>query len=329
MAKKNSEKVARENVLFESEEPVGESVKGYDFNKGLNYEKLLDSFATTGFQATHFSKAVEIIDEMIKEKVTIYLGYTSNMVSSGLRDIFRYLAEHKKVKVIVTTAGGIEEDFIKCLGDFKLGKFSDSGELLNQKGVNRTGNILVPNSRYCKFEDFLVPILEKLYEEQKKTGRIISVSDFIKQLGKEINDKRSIYYWCYKNDIDVYCPAITDGSIGDMIHFFKYKHPDFKIDVADDIHKLNEFTITQKKTGMIILGRGMMKHHICNSNMMRNGADYSVYINTGEEWDGADSNARPDEAVSWGKIKGAGKSVKVFGDATILFPLIVAKCFVR
>ena len=52
---------------------------------------------------------------MINEKVTIYLGYTSNMVTSGLRDIFRYLAKHKKVNVIVTTAGGIEEDFIKCL----------------------------------------------------------------------------------------------------------------------------------------------------------------------------------------------------------------------
>ena len=72
---------------------------------------------------------------------------------------------------------------------------------------------------------------------------------------------------------------------------------------------------------------------------MRNGAEYSVYINTGEEWDGADSNARPDEAVSWGKLKSAGKeknldkinsinSIKVFGDVTILFPLIVAKCFV-
>jgi len=329
MVKKSSEETARENVLFESEEPEGESVKGYDFNNGLNYEKLLDSFSTTGFQATHFSKAVEIINQMIKDDVTIYLGYTSNMVTSGLRDIFRYLAEHKKVKVIVTTAGGIEEDFIKCLGDFKLGKFSDSGELLNQKGVNRTGNILVPNERYCKFEDFLVPILDKIYKEQKETGKIISVSEFIKLLGKEINNPKSIYYWCYKNDIDVYCPAITDGSIGDMIHFFKYKHPDFKIDVTDDIHKLNEFTITQKKTGMIILGRGMMKHHICNSNMMRNGAEYSVYINTGEEWDGADSNARPDEAVSWGKIKPKGKSIKVFGDATILFPLIVGKCFVK
>ena len=43
--------------------------------------------------------------------------------------------------------------------------------------------------------------------------------------------------------------------------------------------------------------------------------------------DGADINARPDEAVSWGKIKSKGESIKVFGDATILFPLIVAKTF--
>jgi len=112
-----------------------------------------------------------------------------------------------------------------------------------------------------------------------------------------------------------------------MIHFFMYKNSDFKIDIASDIHELNEFTITRKKTGAIILGRGMMKHHILNSNMMRNGTDYAVYINTGEEWDGSDSNARPDEAVSWGKVK--GEAVKVFGDATILFPLIVAKTFAR
>ena len=73
-----------------------------------------------------------------------------------------------------------------------------------------------------------------------------------------------------------------------------------------------------------------MKHHILNSNMLRNGCDYGVYINSGEEWDGADSNARPDEAVSWGKLEGGeagGQSIKVFGDATILFPLIVGKCF--
>ena len=326
---KDTEDVARENVLFEGEEVEGLSIKGYDFDSGVDYEKLLDSFESTGFQATHFAQAIKIIKNMIKDNATIYLGYTSNLVTSGLRDVFRYLAKHNKVKVIVTTAGGIEEDFIKCLGDFKLGKFSASGELLNKKGVNRAGNIYIPNNRYCEFEDFMTPILERVYEEQKKTGKIITVSEFIKIIGKEINDERSIYYWCYKNDIKVYCPAIIDGSIGDMIHFFIYKHPDFKLDIAGDVHDMNEFTIVQKKTGIIILGGGVIKHHINNANMMRNGTDYAVYINSSQEWDGSDAGARPDEAVSWGKIKSDSESIKVFGDATILFPLIVAKTFAK
>lgn len=63
---------------------------------------------------------------------------------------------------------------------------------------------------------------------------------------------------------------------------------------------------------MIILGGGLPKHHICNANMMRNGADYAVFINTAQEFDGSDSGARPDEAVSWGKIRGSAKTVKVF-----------------
>lgn len=66
-----------------------------------------------------------------------------------------------------------------------------------------------------------------------------------------------------------------------------------------------------RKTGMIILGGGLPKHHICNANMMRNGADYAVFINTAQEFDGSDSGARPDEAVSWGKIRGSAKTVKV------------------
>ena len=39
----------------------------------------------------------------------------------------------------------------------------------------------------------------------------------------------------------------------------------------------------------------MIKHHILNANLMRNGADYAVFINTGQEFDGSDAGARPDE----------------------------------
>ncbi len=325
----DKEKIARKNVLRDSQEIDGIAIKGHDFNQGVDYNKIIESLKSTGFQASHLSKAVEIAKKMLSEEAFIFLGYTSNMVSSGLRDIFRYLVEHKKVNVIITTAGGVEEDIIKCLGDFILGDFNASGKELREKGINRIGNIFVPNSRYVKFEEFVQPILGKIYQEQKKTGSIISPSEIIWKLGEKINNKKSICYWAWKNKIKIYCPVIGDGALGDNIYFFKHKHEDFKIDLTNDIKELNDTTIGLKKSGVIILGSGVVKHSILNANMFRNGADYAVYINTSAEFDGSDAGAMPDEAVSWGKILSSAESVKVFGDATILFPILVAESFVN
>lgn len=331
---KNNESIARKNILREStSEPEGLKIEGYDFNEGVDYEKLLDSFETMGMQGKSFFNAIKIINAMIKDRAFIYLAYTSNMVTSGLRDVFRYLAERKKVDVFVTTAGGIEEDIIKCLGDFILGDFRANGKKLREKGVNRAGNIFVPNSRYCDFEDFIMPIFEELYKMQKEKGKVATPSELIWKLGEEIGKtergKESIYYWCWKNKIPVFCPTITDGSLGDMIYFFKSKNPDFKMDVAEDIWKMNNTTLGKEKTGIILLGSGAIKHHVCNANMFRNGADYAVYMNTMAEFDGSDSGALPEEAVSWGKILPNAERVKVYGDAILLFPLIVAKTFAK
>jgi deoxyhypusine synthase len=317
----DAESNASTKSLKHGEKLDSQVIKGYDFNQGVDFEKILDSFSTTGYQATHFSQAIGIINKMIKEKATIYLGYTSNMVSSGLREVFRYLAEHKLVDVIVTSAGGVEEDIIKCLGDFKIGSFNANGAELREKGVNRIGNIFVPNSRYCSYEDFIIPVLEKYKDKTLTPSELIAI------LGKEINNKDSIYYWAYKNNIPVFCPALADGSTGDMIYFFKTKNPNFKLDISDDIVKLNDTSIGKKKTGIIILGAGVIKHHICNANLFRNGADYAVYINTSQEFDGSDAGATTEEALSWGKIRTDAKRVKVSGDASIIFPLIVGKCF--
>ena len=96
-----------------------------------------------------------------------------------------------------------------------------------------------------------------------------------------------------------------------------------------DIRKLNDIAMLADKSGMIILGGGVIKHQICNANLMRNGADYSVYINTGIEHDGSDSGASPDEAISWGKIKMNAKPVKLYGEASMIFPLIIAQTFAQ
>jgi deoxyhypusine synthase len=151
----------------------------------------------------------------------------------------------------------------------------------------------------------------------------------IARLGKEINDESSVLYWAFKNEIPIYSPALTDGSIGDMLYFHSYKRRGFVLDIAQDIRGVNDKAVKSHATGMIILGGGLVKHHCCNANLMRNGADFSVYVNTGQDFDGSDSGASPDEAISWGKIRITAKPVKVCGDATIVFPLIVSQTFAK
>ncbi len=327
MESSNNERIAKENLLRDSVEPEGVSVRGYDFNLGVDYAKIIESFETTGFQATNLAKAIEITNNMILDNSFVFLGYTSNMISSGLRDVISYLVQHKKINVLVTTCGGIEEDIIKCLGSFKIGSFDSDGAKLRSQGVNRIGNIFVPNSRYVKFEKFVQPILEELYQLALKRGKPITGNELIWKLGEKIKDENSIYYWAWKNQIPVYCPALLDGALGDNIYFFKFKRPDFVIDATEDVVWFNNTTIGLQKSGAIILGAGVVKHAILNANMLRNGLDYAVYINTSQEFDGSDAGARPDEAVSWGKILPNSQSVKVFADATIVFPLLVAETF--
>lgn len=327
-----------------------QKVEDLDFNKLLSTGRPItaeDLYLNTrhmGFQATSIGEAIRIINEMRswrdpespEDRTTIFLGYTSNMISSGLRGVFRWLVEHKHVSAIVSSAGGIEEDFIKCLGDTYLSSFSADGADLRKKGLNRIGNLVVPNDNYCKFEDWVVPIMDKMLEEQeasKGTDDEINwtPSKVIHRLGKEINDERSVYYWAYKNDIPVFCPALTDGSLGDMLYFhtFKTSPLQLKIDIVQDIRRINTLAVRAKRAGMIILGGGVVKHHIANACLMRNGAESAVYINTGQEFDGSDAGARPEEAVSWGKIKVDADHVKVYVEATTCFPLIVANTFAK
>lgn len=100
----------------------------------------------------------------------------------------------------------------------------------------------------------------------------------IARLGKEINHEDSVYYWAYKNNIPVYCPALTDGSLGDMIYFHSFKNPGLVIDIAKDIAGINNLAVFAKKTGMLILGGGVIKHHICNANLMVSLYDGLIYV---------------------------------------------------
>ncbi|XP_072034830.1 deoxyhypusine synthase-like [Amphiura filiformis] len=206
---------------------------------------------------------------------------------------------------------------MKCIGDTYVGDFRLKGSELRSKGHNRIGNLVAPNDNYIKFEKWMTPILDQMLEEQNTLGINWTPSKMIERLGKEINNPESVCYWAYKNNIPIYSPAVSDGAIGDELYMHSYRNPGLRLDLVEDIRSMNNMPATAANTGLIILGGGLVKHHICNANAMRNGADFAVYINTAQEFDGSDAGARPDEAVSWGKIKMDARPVKLFSDFTL------------
>ncbi|KAI9924315.1 hypothetical protein ASPWEDRAFT_52883 [Aspergillus wentii DTO 134E9] len=345
------------NAVLVASEPVPEGthqVRGVDFDhfqgRDITVAEMVDNMSHMGFQASAVGEATRILNDMrayrhpeTGEKTTIFLGYTSNLISSGLRDTLRYLVKHRHVSAIVTTAGGVEEDLIKCLAPTYMGSFTAPGAGLRAKGLNRIGNLLVPNSNYCSFEDWLVPILDKMLEEQEAAKKKAletgdeedelhwTPSRITERLGREINNEDSVLYWAARNNIPIFCPALTDGSLGDMLYFHTYRSSPqrLRVDIVDDVRRINTMAVRAARAGMIILGGGIIKHHIANACLMRNGAEHAVYVNTAQEFDGSDAGARPDEAVSWGKIKADANAVKVYAEATVVFPLMVAASFAR
>ena len=293
-------------------------IKDFEWKKKMTVKDLISSYQNLGYQSIELKKASDVIVKMKKDNAKIFLTYTSNMVTSGLRGFFAQLVNLKMVDVIVTTVGGIEEDIMKSSGErFNVGKFESDDVELHEKGINRIGNIFVNNESYMHFEDMIGEILAKLYIKKKRWA----VSDLLKEIGLILNDKNSILYQTAKHNVPIFCPAITDGSFGFHLYLFQQKHPDFIVDVVKDFGNILFATNYDDTKGVIALGGSISKHHAILSTLLNGGANYAVYMTTAHKSDGSMSGATTEEAKSWGKVKDESDVATVIGDVTITFPL--------
>ena len=307
-------------------------IQGYNFADDFNARDFLKQYKNMGFQGSNLGIAMEILNEMLKNKIPIYLSFTGNMISSGNRELITYLVKNNLIKGIVTTASSVEEDIIKCIRPFYLGAFDIKGSYLLENTIGRIGNIFVPANHYLYLERFLNEMLPILYARQKETRNIISSHELSKELGMHIeknentkdNHKESFLYWASKNNIPVFVPGITDGTLGDILVFFKRNNKGFAIDSTSDNSRLTQLLMDEEKAGCVILGGGISKHFLLNAAIFRDGFDYSIYLTTSQEFDGSDSGGNQEEAISWAKIKPNARRIKVIADATITFPLLIA-----
>lgn len=293
-------------------------VNDFKWIKGMSVKELVSLYDKIGFQSVELAKASDVIVKMKKNNAKIFMTFTSNMVTSGLRGFFAQLIKLKMCDVIVTTAGGLEEDIMKANGEkFVVGSFDDNDVELHEKGINRVGNILIKNESYMNFESRLMKMIDLLYKKKKEW----TVSDMLKEIGLMLDDEDSILYQAAKNNAPVFCPAITDGAIGFHLYLFQQKHPDFVIDVVKDFGNILLSTSQDEKKAVIALGGSISKHHAILATLLNGGAEYALYMTTAHKTSGSVSGATTSEAKSWGKVKEESDICTVIGDVTIMFPL--------
>lgn len=284
---------------------------------GMSVRELVRQLRSSGFQGQNIGIGAEIISEAKRNNAFTFLSFTSNMAASGLRGIFIDLAKRKKIDAVITTSGSVDEDIIRSTFPYLQGSFEAEDEALGREGINRMGNVFVPNDRYEFLESKSSEIFQSIYNERKT----LTVSELLDEVGKRMNEN-SLLYWCSKNSIPVFCPGITDGAFGMQLAFFRQRRNDFIVDGVSDFTRLMGISMGAEKTLAIILGGGIAKHHTIISNII-NGLDYAVYVNSSSPYHGSLSGATTSEAKSWGKIKENSKSVTIYGDAAVVFPLLV------
>jgi deoxyhypusine synthase len=300
-------------------------------NKISSNELISQLYKSGGFTAKKVAIGVEILENMIKDKNCLkFLSFPACICATGTRGIIKELLEKKYFDVVITTAGTLDHDLARTWESYYHGYFNANDNELHKKGINRLGNIFIPNECYGKIlEEKMKPILNEIYIIKKKWSTKELIWEFGKHIENEENCEDSIIYWAWKNKIPVFIPGITDGAFGSQIWMYYQEHRDFTFDLLKDEQDLSDLVFGMKKSGALIVGGGISKHHTIWWNQFKGGLDHAVYITTAVEYDGSLSGAKTCEAISWGKIKEKAKNVTIDGDATVLLPLIISALFER
>lgn len=304
-------------------------ISDLDFSRKQDFSGLLEQMrASGGFVAKNLGLAADILESMFKDKTCVrFISFPAAPVATGLRGLLADMARRRLFDIIVTTCGTFDHDLARAWGGRYLqGAFEMDDVQLRKRKVNRLGNVLVPDASYgLPLEKNMLPILAELLKKKEEWRP----SELAAEFGARVKDKNSILYWATKNKIKVFSPGIFDGAFGTQLTFFATQNPRFKINEIDDQKELAQLGFKTKKTGALIIGGGISKHHTLWWNQFKGGLDYAVGITTAFEYDGSLSGARLREAVSWGKISQKARYVTVDGDATAILPVLMAAVYER
>lgn len=301
-----------------------EPVKDISLTPSSSVEELIHAYEDEhGFMAGHLARAIRILEEGLSKSQLRIISFTGNLISTGLRGLISQMIRAGLFNVVFTTCGALDHDVARSMGGlYYKGWFEGDDVDLAKHGIHRLGNIYIRFEDYGpKVEQFVRLLAGKASAIKEEWG----MYELLKVAGEMIDDNNSILRAAYEAGASVFVPGWPDGAFGTSLFFESQRGVKIKIDYFKDMKALADiFFGTKGKATALIIGGGISKHHTIWWSQFREGLDYVVYVTTAPEWDGSLSGAMTREAITWGKVKPSAEHVVVYGDATVVVPIIGA-----
>lgn len=283
-----------------------------------DFMQQLDQSAVLG--AGRIAHATDLLARSIKDDDTrIFLSLAGPMIPGGLRKVVRDLINQGYIDLIISSGANLTHDLVESFGGQHYKSDGRDDETLQDMGLGRIADI------YTKADDFEVfeEEIHKIFYQINQKYDTISIQEFIREIGLLIDDDESFIATAARKNVPIFAPGLIDCMIGLQLWIFCQDH-DFTISAVSDMSYLSDFVYNSKKVTACMLGGGLPKHYTLASNILTGGIDAGIQITLDRSEGGSLSGAPLEEAKSWAKAKKGSNLVTVVGDATVLFPLIVA-----
>src|SRR5262245_36072149 len=295
----------------------------------VSADDLLTRMERISFQGRNLATARRIWEKMLASDATIFLGTAGALSAGGMRLIIAHLVEHRYIDCLVSTGANLYHDLHETRGRRHfIGSPTLDDAALAAERIDRVYDTLASEDEFCKNDEWIAAFVLKL-ERRPYTTR-----EFLYKLGEYLWQETGhvgILTAAYKAKLPIFCPAISDSSIGMGVSQARHRDQTAgQSDVIGDIIESANIVIRRPATASIVLGGGTPKNYINQASVQAEfyddrvtGHKFAIQIVTDVPYYGGASGSSLEEAQSWGKLSIESEKVTVQSDVTIALPMLV------
>lgn len=294
-------------------------MKQVDIRPNMTVRDLLLSMKNGGFTCRKVALATDLLTEMVTdESCTVFLGLAGALIPGGMRNIIRTMIEKDIINCIVTTGANLSHDLLETSGGSHYHGSETLDDIkLKEMEMSRIFSTLIPYESFVKFEKLIQKVLQSITIDKMSTRQ------FFYEIGRFVEDPKSIVRTAFLKDIPIFSPSFADSMLGIQSWLFSQTTP-LNINVLKDHSEFSQIIYDSKRMGALILGGGVPKHFIMNGSQLHDGLSYAIQVTMDRPEHGGVSGASIKEALSWGKVTPDAQWIDIMGDITLVLPLMIS-----